>query len=67
MYYRVKVKVAIDTGKGVKTNSEYYLVEALSVTDAEATTVKDLSDDGIEFEVVEVKKSEICKILENGQ
>ena len=56
MYYRVKVKVAIDTGKGVKTNSEYYLVEALSVTDAEATTVKDLSNDGIEFDVVEVKK-----------
>jgi predicted secreted protein len=33
------------------------------VTDAEATTVQDLTDDGIEFEVVEVKKSEICKVL----
>lgn len=61
MYYRVKVKVAIDTGKGVKTNSEYYLVEALSVTDAEATTVKDLSNDGIEFEVVEVKSQKSVK------
>jgi|TARA_Y100000592_G_scaffold45137_1_gene71649 mannose/fructose/N-acetylgalactosamine-specific phosphotransferase system component IIB len=63
MYYRVKVKVGVDTGKGVKYNSEYYLVEAQSVTDAEATTVQDLTDDGIEFEVVEVKKSEICKVL----
>jgi hypothetical protein len=63
MYYRVKVKIAMDTGKGVKYNSEYYLVEALSVTDAEATTVKDLSDDSVDFEVIEVKKSEICKVL----
>ena len=63
MYYRVKVKVGVDTGKGVKYNSEYYLVEAQSVTDAEATTVQDLTDYGIEFELVEVKKSEICKVL----
>ena len=63
MYYRVKVKVGVDTGKGVNYNSEYYLVEAQSVTDAEGTTVHDFTDDGIEFEVVEVKKSEICKVL----
>jgi len=63
MYYRVKVKIATDTGKGVKYNSEYYLVEAVSVTDAEVKTVKDLSDDAVDFEVVEVKKSEICKVL----
>jgi len=63
MYYQVKVKIAIDTGKGVKHAKEEYLVEATSVTDAEAVTTKDMIDGGIEFEVVEVKKSQICKVL----
>ena len=63
MYYRVKVKIATDTGKGVKHNSEYYLVQAVSVTDAEAVTTLEMADGGVEFEVVEVKKSEICKVL----
>tara|TARA_R100001443_G_scaffold29410_1_gene42636 strand:- start:3785 stop:3976 length:192 start_codon:yes stop_codon:yes gene_type:complete len=63
MYYQVKVKIAIDTGKGVKHSKEEYLVEASSVTDAEACTTQDMVDGGIEFEVVEVKKSQICKVL----
>jgi hypothetical protein len=63
MYYQVRVKIAIDTGKGVKHAKEEYLVEASSVTDAEATTTLDMVDGGVEFEVVEVKKSQICKVL----
>ena len=44
MYYLVRVKVANDNGKTVKWTRESYLVEGVSVTDAEATTNK-LFDD----------------------
>ena len=36
MYYTAKVKIAIDTPKGVKWNTETYLVNAVSVTHAES-------------------------------
>jgi len=63
MYYQVRVKIAIDTGKGVKQAKEQYLVEAASVTDAEAVTTLEMTEGGVDFEVVEVKKSDICKVL----
>ena len=63
MYYQVRVKIAIDSGKGVKHAREQYLVEAASVTDAEAVTTLEMTEGGVEFEVVEVKKSDICKVL----
>ena len=63
MYYLVRVKVANDNGRWVKWLKEAYLVEAASVTDAEATTVMEMTDGGVEFEVVEVKKSDVIKVL----
>ena len=53
-YYVAKVKVAVDTAKGVKHVSESYLVNAASVTHAEALVNKDFQDSGIDFEVKSV-------------
>lgn len=63
MYYLVRVKVANDNGKRVKWQKEAYLVEAASVTDAESITTMEMTDGGVEFEVVEVKKSDVIKVL----
>ena len=59
MYYLARVKVATDNGKKVTWKKEAYLVNAVSVTDAEAIVNKDFADDMVEFEVVEVKKSDV--------
>ena len=44
MYYTSKVKIAIDTPKGVKWKSETYLVNAFSVTNAEQLVHEDFKD-----------------------
>ena len=63
MYYVSKVKIAIDTPKGVKWSSETYLVNAVSVTHAEQLVHEDFKDAGIEFEVKSVSASQICKVI----
>ena len=63
MYYVSKVKIAIDTPKGVKWNTETYLVNAVSVTHAEALVNEDFKDAGLEFEVKSVSSSQICKVI----
>jgi len=63
MYYFSKVKFAIDTGKGVRYKRETYLIEAVSVTDAEVKTHEDFADSGIEFEVEAIVKSPVVKVL----
>ena len=65
-YYVSKVKIATDTPKGVKWQSESYLVDALTVTHAEALVDEDFKDDGVEFEVKSVSKSQICKVIESS-
>jgi len=64
-YYVAKVKVAVDTAKGVKHVSESYLVNAASVTHAEALVNKDFQDSGIDFEVKSVSDTRICKVIES--
>ena len=75
-YYIAKVKVATDTPKGVKYVSEQYLVNATSVTHAEALVNKDFLDtytldgvrgfdSGVDFEVKAVQDTRICKVIEN--
>ena len=66
MYYTSKVKIATDTPKGVKWQSETYLVDALTVTHAEAQVNEDFKDSGVEFEVKSVSKSQICKVIESS-
>ena len=64
-YYIAKVKVATDTPKGVKYVSEQYLVNATSVTHAEALVNKDFQDSGVDFEVKAVQDTRICKVIES--
>jgi hypothetical protein len=64
-YYTVKVSVAIDTPKGVKRITEMYLVDAQSVTHAEAMVTKDFEGSGIDFEVKGVTNSKIIKVINN--
>lgn len=67
-YYVAKVQLTdeVDTPKGAKTKrtTETYLVEAMSVTEAEAKVVKDFDGYSFDFEVKSVNASKIVKILE---
>ncbi len=66
-YYTAKVKLSttVDTPKGPKekTVTEVYLVDALSVTEAEAKVINDFKGSGIEFEVKAATESKIVKII----
>ena len=64
-YYTAKVSVAIDSPKGVKRLTEMYLVNAQSVTHAEAMVTKDFEGSGIDFEVKGITNSKIMKVIEN--
>ena len=67
-YYVAKVQLIdeIDTPKGVKQKkvTESYLIEALSVTEAEAKVVKDFAGYSFDFEVKGVTQSKIIKIID---
>jgi hypothetical protein len=67
-YYTAKVQITdeVDTPKGVKMkkSTETYLVEALSVTEAEAKVVQDFQGYTMDFEVKSVSASKIIKIIE---
>jgi hypothetical protein len=67
-YYIAKVQLVdtIDTPKGTKEkkNTETYLVEAFSVTDAEAKVIADFDGVTFDFEVKSVNSSKIIKIIE---
>ncbi len=67
-YYIAKVQLTdtMDTSKGPKEKkvTETYLVEALSVTEAEAKVVNDFQGYTMDFEVKSVSSSKIIKIIE---
>ena len=66
-YYTAKVQLTTltDTANGTKEKkaTEMYLVEALSVTEAEAKVVRDFKGVTIDFEVKAVTNSKIIKII----
>ena len=64
-YYTAKVRIAVDTQKGVKRVTEMYLVNAQSVTHAEAMVTKDFEGSGVDFEVKGVTNSKIIKVIDN--
>lgn len=62
-YYEVTVKETEDSEKGPKSKNRKLLVEAVSVTDAEARTVEVYEGSTIGFEVVGVKESGIKELV----
>lgn len=68
-YYEVIVEIKNESedSKGnvkIKTNKEIYLVDAMSVTEAEARVVKLFSHFSQEFQVVGVKSSKIIEVVD---
>jgi len=66
MYYTVAVKVETDNGNGkVKKNTERYLVDAMSVTEAEARVTKELTTGATtDFEITAAALSRIIGVIE---
>lgn len=63
MYYTATVKMQFETDKGhVKKKSETYLVNAESVTDAEAIVNDKFKDYKFDFEVKSVSQSRIIDV-----
>jgi hypothetical protein len=62
----VQVKVESEDSKGnvkVKRISEIYLVDAMSVTEAEARVVKLFAKCSLDFEVVSVRGSKVLEVI----
>ena len=64
-YFQVKVQFTVEDGKGkVKKQNVLYLVDAMSVTEAEANITKYLTDQGEnEFEVKSASQSVISAVV----
>jgi hypothetical protein len=63
MYYVAKVKVQVNDGKKVKWNTETFLVDATSVTDAEVKLHEEYESFPDEWEIKSVSQSPIIKVL----
>ena len=67
-YYEVQVTMhhEVDNGKGVskvKKTKENYLVDAMSVTEAEARVVKLFTGSTFDFEVISVRGSKVLEVV----
>lgn len=64
-FFTVKAVFEIENAKGkIKKQTENYLVDAMSVTEAEATLVKYLTERGEhDFEVKSASKSNIVSVV----
>lgn len=67
-YFEVTVEVEVATMKNgnPKLKKEIYLVDAMSVTEAEARVVSDFTDAGvnIDYKVSGAKESRIIRVIE---
>lgn len=64
-YYIAKVKVHHEDDKGrVKKVTEQYLVNAVSVTDAEAKVVAEFEGSNLEYEVTAVMETKIVSVIQ---
>ena len=71
-YYEVIVQIRLQTedSKGnvkIKKIKETYLVDAMSVTEAEARIVKHFSGFSQEYSVLQVKGSKIIELIEKNR
>ena len=63
-YYITKVKIRHEDENGkMKKTIESYLVDAVSVTDAEVKVVKDFEGISMEYEVSAVSETKIIKVI----
>jgi|LakMenEpi03Aug12_release.lakeMendotaPanAssembly.Ray.scaffolds.fasta_scaffold24878_8 hypothetical protein len=68
MFYEVKVKVEFDAGNGkVKNKTESYLVDAMSVTEAEVRVVEYFKGSVIPFEVKGAQVSRIIDVIKSSK
>ncbi len=68
MFYEVQVEVEFESDSGrIKKVKEYYLVAAVSVTDAEAKIYKEFEGEQNDWDVKMVKESKIRKVVDNGE
>jgi len=64
MYFTVSVKVSFEDDKGkVKKVTERYLVDAMSVTEAEARTTEFMKTDVRDSEIIAVNQSRIIEVI----
>ena len=67
-YFEVTVEVVVATLKNGKDKKqkEIYLVDALSVTEAEARVIKDFEDSGVQldYKVSGAKESRVIRVIE---
>jgi len=67
MYFQVNVSIVDINEKGKQTKiNEQYLVDAVSVTDAEVKITKLYEDEGgnVDFQVKSVKETKIIQVIE---
>jgi len=62
-FFKVNVKVIVDNNGKQKKTREEYMVEAVSVTDAETKVHEDFKDSGLDFEVASVVETKIIKVI----
>lgn len=63
-YFNVKVQFTVEVNGKLKKQYENYLVDAMSVTEAEAKTIQHLTDTGEqEFEVKAASEAKISKVI----
>ncbi len=63
MYFTVSVKVVTDDGQGkIKKSTERYLVEAMTVTEAEARVSAHM-DKNLSYEISSASQSRILEVI----
>jgi hypothetical protein len=64
MYFTVSVKTSFEDNKGkVKTKTEKYLVDAMTVTEAESRVVAFMEDAQLEYEISAASISRIVEVI----
>jgi hypothetical protein len=67
-YFQVVVKIKREDDKGkVKTFTERYLVDALTITEAEARVVAFMEDSMLEYEISSATESRIMQIISQNE
>lgn len=63
-YYTAKVVLKVEQDSGaIKKVTELYLVDAVSVTDAEVKVNKEFEGERSEFEVTSISETKIVKVI----